>query len=1666
MPPRPSRALRLLAVAAVIALVLPATDAPAQTCSTPSAARGLVATSYMDTQLNGADLEDASFFTTSGGIPNVFFLLGNSTSMRRLPPNGPSSYPGQRPPLVNPLDPVPALSAFNADCDALTGCPVMGCGDDPASAAFAGEGTLIHWLRSRTFQPACGASSEPGTLGNIYQPLKADGTPMDYAAASKACPYYTQGSSTSGSIVPANDPSHPGGYDPDFYCGSTGDKVDCPNTKNFFDSDLVFHDTVVNPPANSPADGWTALSLNPAARKNDTILAIDNFCSSLYGNNANQGLLLKKDICASCLRKRGFLLDGREFKTTVDGVPDQSYPSIFFTGNWLNFYPPKFLIARKVLKDFVMDKLNVRMGLAHFGDVGADHTSNQWVELKPACDQPDAQWTSSRSTFMSRVNTFHFDREVPLARALLDVGQYYHTPSLQWFNLPNTWNAATGGSNQTMCYACQVSSTIVLVDRAPGPSDGNNLPVGTVEEGETETTYAGSTDTGIRASATGGGSGIPQSLCRECTRFPAEKDWLNNPIRVSWYLHNFDLRQNSENTEDCAAMGGKQLLDIYTIGLGATGDAATMLESMAKMGGGLFKAADDAPTLRGKLDEALVAINQRSTSFSVATVSTLQTTSGQSVIVPRFEPASPAERMWKGHLFRYELYSEFINECKETADGSGDGDLDCDGKCLSVFLQDADGDFIQEDGTGAFRKNDPENRAPCYQAAACKDVEGKTCAVAGTGAAKEYWDAQTALQTPSWRSQRRVYTVVDDSGPTEGTPDGKIDARDTVFRLEPTDAVADKLIPYLALEGGVCGDLASRISARGDPDTAAAVAGTTLTARRFCAKTLVRYVLGADVFNDNESEDLGVWPKDATDAAQDTLPKRKVMLGDIFHSAPVVVDPPLPPDGVLCPNGLHNQCLTSLWETPVPDYSSTEDAYAGYAKSAPYKDRRKVVLVGANDGMLHAFDGGAWVADEDDPTTSGIEEDKPPFNGYFTRGTGAELWGFVPPDLLPKLGLLVVGHQLFVDGSPMVRDVWVDGTSNGIGSGHADGKKEKTEFHTVAVVAERRGGSHYFALDLSDATKLPSETGHLPPKFLWIYPQPDDAESLAFGATYADFLPNGPPIGPVRIESDGTSDTLFGVAQSALTMDVPSDTTPSTMVSKRYHERWVTMLSGGFDPQYVRGRGVHMVDVWTGHELFDFGYPTGTVATDDPRRALKAPIPATVGMIVWGKEMRRTQSSPNQGYFDTATFGDAAGQLWVLRFSDPGRLDSGTKRVTNWYGARAFELQGCASQPFFYITSNAAIPGGILRTYAGTGDRYNLLDTFGGKCGPDNIRACAQRGCSVTVSSASNYLWSTGLGKAEGSTTLNACTSYSAGASSTDPSAAACTLSGQANVAIDCTGNNDTVKNVQVTCSDSANGLACTRSGSNGLPVNLDEAATPIERDNWFVSIRVFDDSGDRAIFRTEQDAKDYDAARLTLSGVADTTTTLVKIDGNPSTTSTPTYATGSSDGWALYYNHGGTVTADDHTYTVSRYDERTSSTTAIYRWLSWKTIQTATSPIVTRRNGSSCRTAKCTAENRRVAYHYVVDPVKGSPVLEEGGTKVFARAQNTLVPTMGDQPTVFVNQKGQVQVGLTSVNPEKGASNVPTAVSRDPVPSYGVIQISKDLHDCRHKDTAPTSCK
>jgi type IV pilus assembly protein PilY1 len=197
-----------------------------------------------------------------------------------------------------------------------------------------------------------------------------------------------------------------------------------------------------------------------------------------------------------------------------------------------------------------------------------------------------------------------------------------------------------------------------------------------------------------------------------------------------------------------------------------------------------------------------------------------------------------------------------------------------------------------------------------------------------------------------------------------------------------------------------------------------ALVGLTTTTDR---DRLVDFLRGVDSYDD--------------DGDGDKTESRGWKLGDIYHSTPVVVGPPATP--------------------------STDPTYAAFR--AARATRTRVLLVGANDGMLHAF----------------------------RESDGDELWAFIPPDLLGKLKELrpiVATHPYFVDGNPVVTDIKVGAT-----------------WKTIVVFGERSGGTRYHALDVTDTTA---------PTYLWSF---SDAR---LGETWSE-----PAIGRVKM-ADGTTRTL------------------------------------------------------------------------------------------------------------------------------------------------------------------------------------------------------------------------------------------------------------------------------------------------------------------------------------------------------------------------------------------------------------------------------------------------------------------------------------------------------------------------------------------------------------
>ncbi|MBA4285902.1 MAG: hypothetical protein C0434_10270 [Xanthomonadaceae bacterium] len=119
-------------------------------------------------------------------------------------------------------------------------------------------------------------------------------------------------------------------------------------------------------------------------------------------------------------------------------------------------------------------------------------------------------------------------------------------------------------------------------------------------------------------------------------------------------------------------------------------------------------------------------------------------------------------------------------------------------------------------------------------------------------------------------------------------------------------------------------------------------------------------------------------------------------LGDIVNSQPLLVAAP----------------------AEAYDLLYGDRSYAQFFRQ--YRDRRQVVYVGANDGMLHAFNAGFRRADGRGFATA-------PASGSATEHPlGSELWAYIPFNLLPHLGFVAAAdytHQWLLDGTPRAFDV-------------------------------------------------------------------------------------------------------------------------------------------------------------------------------------------------------------------------------------------------------------------------------------------------------------------------------------------------------------------------------------------------------------------------------------------------------------------------------------------------------------------------------------------------------------------------------------------------------------------------------------------------------------------
>jgi len=200
-----------------------------------------------------------------------------------------------------------------------------------------------------------------------------------------------------------------------------------------------------------------------------------------------------------------------------------------------------------------------------------------------------------------------------------------------------------------------------------------------------------------------------------------------------------------------------------------------------------------------------------------------------------------------------------------------------------------------------------------------------------------------------------------------------------------------------------------------------------------------------------------------------------------------------------------------IYSTPVPVGRPSENLHLLYDDDSyfdfftQYRDRRTVVYVGGNDGMLHAFNGG-WY----DKTNRQFIANK---TGYTNWDLGQETWAFVPFNLMPHLEYLTRpdygtkdgDHVYFMDQTPYVFDAQIFNDVTGQPDTTNGGETVATHpngWGTVMVVGFRTGGGE--STVFPDPTDTSESVTLRPAYLIFDITDPEQAPKLLKEFTHED----------------------------------------------------------------------------------------------------------------------------------------------------------------------------------------------------------------------------------------------------------------------------------------------------------------------------------------------------------------------------------------------------------------------------------------------------------------------------------------------------------------------------------------------------------------------------------
>lgn len=389
------------------------------------------------------------------------------------------------------------------------------------------------------------------------------------------------------------------------------------------------------------------------------------------------------------------------------------------------------------------------------------------------------------------------------------------------------------------------------------------------------------------------------------------------------------------------------------------------------------------------------------------------------------------------------------------------------------------------------------------------------------------------------------------------------------------------------------------------------------------AQTAMMLPAPTDTTNDTFANRVSYLRGVRTMETSSVMRKRDSLLGAIIDSHAIYVAYPA--------SGYVDNWPASSPEATAAASGNTNDtgSYAQFVQN--HISRKPVIYVGANDGMLHAFDASV--------TQSGTPPVVVP-----TSTAGREVFAYVPRAVYGNLGNLTSKNFNFlptVDGTPVTRDVYFDAATSSPVTTTAG-------WHTLLVGNLRNGGRGVYALDVTDPTTV-TET-NAGSKVLW------------------EFSSDTPKPTSGCYSNSGSCDP----ADLGFTYGQPN-------IGRLANGKWVVLVPGGYFPNCTK------VSYNTGNCPTPAGAPTGgspavafssLFVLDAQTGALIAELktPTNIsGVTSYGLGSPVLGDYNNDQIDDAAYAGDLAGNLW--------RYDLTSSSTSGWTVSLAFKPATQGSQP-------------------------------------------------------------------------------------------------------------------------------------------------------------------------------------------------------------------------------------------------------------------------------------------------------------------------------------------------------------------------------------------------